>query len=59
MIRQKTGVERWRSFFTGLRRYRCLDCDQKFNGPDRRLVPRHDLLHSEAPRRNVARSRVA
>jgi len=44
MIRRKTGVERLRFFFTGLRQYRCNDCDQQFRAPDRRLTPRDDAL---------------
>jgi tRNA(Ile2) C34 agmatinyltransferase TiaS len=44
MIRQKTGLERVRSFMTGTREYRCRDCDQKFRAPDRRSVPREEKL---------------
>jgi len=47
MIRQNTGLERLRSFLTGLRQYRCRDCDQKFRAPDRRRLSRRALLHRE------------
>jgi hypothetical protein len=40
MIRQNTGLERLRSAFTGMRRYRCRDCDQQFRAADRRSTPR-------------------
>jgi tRNA(Ile2) C34 agmatinyltransferase TiaS len=40
MIRQNTGAERFLSFLTGLREYRCGECDQKFRAPDRRATPR-------------------
>ena len=36
MIRHNTGFERVLSFLTGLREYRCRDCDQKFRAADRR-----------------------
>lgn len=42
MIRHKTGIERLRVALTGLRQYRCCDCDQKFRAPDRRKRPRPD-----------------
>lgn len=42
MIRQKTGLERIRCFFTGLRLYRCMECDVKFRAPDRRRFPRDE-----------------
>ena len=45
MIRQNTGIERLRSFLTGMRQYRCRDCDQKFRAVDRRRAPRDDLIH--------------
>lgn len=40
MIRNNTGFERLLVFLTGLREYRCRDCDQKFRAPDRRRVAR-------------------
>lgn len=40
MIRQKTGLERLAVFFTGLRLYRCQECEHKFRARDRRRVPR-------------------
>jgi DNA-directed RNA polymerase subunit RPC12/RpoP len=40
MIRNNTGFERLLIFLTGLREYRCRDCDQKFRAPDRRLTSR-------------------
>jgi DNA-directed RNA polymerase subunit RPC12/RpoP len=54
MIRRKTGLERLRCFFTGLRSYRCRDCDQKFRAPDRRRAPRDE----EAYRPSEARTRA-
>jgi tRNA(Ile2) C34 agmatinyltransferase TiaS len=51
MIRQNTGLERLRSFFTGLRLYRCRDCDEHFRAEDRRAVPREVT-------RNVTRNDV-
>jgi hypothetical protein len=54
MIRRKTGMERLRCFFTGLRSYRCRDCDQKFRALDRRVTPRDD----EAYRPSEARTRA-
>jgi tRNA(Ile2) C34 agmatinyltransferase TiaS len=44
MIRQNTGLERVRSFLTGLREYRCRDCDEKFRAPDRRRVAREAAM---------------
>jgi hypothetical protein len=40
MIRHNTGFERLLVFLTGLREYRCRDCDQRFRAPDRRQYPR-------------------
>lgn len=40
MIRNNTGIERIMVFFTKLRKYRCLDCDNVFRMPDRRMRPR-------------------
>jgi uncharacterized protein YlaI len=45
MIKQNTGIERVRSFLTGLRQYICRDCEKKFRAPDRRRVPREGSLH--------------
>jgi hypothetical protein len=42
MIRQNTGVERLRIAFTGMRRYRCLDCEAVFRAVDRRRTPRDE-----------------
>ncbi len=42
MIRQDTGVEKFMIFFTGLRKYRCLGCEESFRAPDRRRAPRAD-----------------
>jgi hypothetical protein len=58
MIRRKTGVERLRCYLTGLRQYRCSDCDQQFRAPDRRLTPRdaaRDALHGGVQRQGVQR----
>ena len=52
MIRQKTGLERVRVFLTGMREYRCRDCDQKFRAPDRRRVAREEKLPAGA-RQNI------
>lgn len=40
MIRQNTGLERLRVALTGLRQYRCSECDTGFRAPDRRKKPR-------------------
>jgi hypothetical protein len=40
MIRKQAGLERVLIFLTGLREYRCQDCDQKFRAADRRKRPR-------------------
>jgi len=36
MIRMNKGMERLLILLTGLREYRCRDCDQRFRAPDRR-----------------------
>ncbi len=46
MIRHKTGFERLRIFWTGMRLYLCRDCMHKFRAPDRRHFPR-DKKQSE------------
>jgi len=46
MIKQKKGLERLRCLFTGLRQFRCRDCDEKFRAPDRRSQPRDEVPHS-------------
>lgn len=46
MIRHNTGFERLRVFFSGLREYRCGDCDQRFRAPDRRRTPRPEAAGS-------------
>jgi len=53
MIKQKTGLERIRGFFTGLRTYRCRDCDLKFRAPDRRRIPREPSLSAGAVPKHV------
>jgi DNA-directed RNA polymerase subunit RPC12/RpoP len=53
MIRHKTGLERLRVFFTGLREYRCRDCDQRFRAADRRQVNRDRAPYAD---KAVARS---
>jgi DNA-directed RNA polymerase subunit RPC12/RpoP len=40
MIRRNTGLERLRTAFTGMRRYRCRECEHQFRAVDRRSVPR-------------------
>lgn len=57
MIRQKTGVERIRCFFTGLRLYRCLECDAKFRAADRRRFPREEA-DAAGMQAGLARRRV-
>jgi transposase-like protein len=52
MIRQNTGIERLRSLFTGMRRYRCRDCDQHFRAVDRRSTPREK--EASAARKSLA-----
>ena len=47
MIRQKTGLERLRIFWTGLRLYLCRDCMYKFRAPDRRRFPREKKHSAE------------
>jgi tRNA(Ile2) C34 agmatinyltransferase TiaS len=53
MIRQNTGLERLRSAFTGMRRYRCRDCDQQFRAVDRRSTPR-EKQEGAAARKSLA-----
>ncbi len=47
MIRHKKGFERLRIVFTGLREYRCRDCDQRFRAPDRRQVDRDKAPYAD------------
>ena len=47
MIRQDTGLEKILIFFTGLRKYRCLGCEESFRAPDRRTAPRADTASME------------
>ncbi|MDQ1472184.1 MAG: hypothetical protein QOJ99_3664 [Bryobacterales bacterium] len=54
MIRHNTGMERILSFLTGLREYRCRDCDQKFRAPDRRLTPRESNMGSLVAKHSVS-----
>ncbi|MDP9052844.1 MAG: hypothetical protein M3N93_00855 [Acidobacteriota bacterium] len=49
MIRHKTGFERVRVLFTGLREYRCRDCDKRFRAPDRRAVDREKAARGASP----------
>ena len=49
MIRHKTGLERLRVFFSGLREYRCRDCDHRFRAPDRRKTPRENSAYADKP----------
>jgi tRNA(Ile2) C34 agmatinyltransferase TiaS len=53
MIRQKKGFERLRYLFTGLRQYRCRDCDEKFRAADRRKFPRDEKAAALASRHTV------
>jgi hypothetical protein len=54
MIRLNTGLERLRSAFTGMRRYRCRDCDVTFRAADRRRTPREEQENVAVPRKSVA-----
>jgi hypothetical protein len=54
MIRMNTGIERLMIFLTGLREYRCRDCDQKFRAPDRRQRPRESNSRSLVPKHSVS-----
>lgn len=54
MIRQNTGLEWLRSAFTGLRQYRCRDCDTKFRAPDRRKTPRQEKMEAAIVPRSAA-----
>jgi hypothetical protein len=47
MIRQDTGVEVLMIFFTGLRKYRCLGCEESFRALDRRSAPRAESASME------------
>jgi DNA-directed RNA polymerase subunit RPC12/RpoP len=40
MIKRKTGMERIKVFWTGLREYKCRACDEVFRAEDRRRTPR-------------------
>ncbi len=53
MIRNNTGFERLLIFMTGLREYRCRDCDQKFRAPDRRRVARENSASTVLPKQLV------
>ena len=53
MIRNNTGFERLLVFMTGLREYRCRDCDQKFRAPDRRRVARENSAAGVIPKQLV------
>src|SRR5665213_647786 len=53
MIKQRKGLERLRIFLTGLREYRCRDCDTRFRGPDRRSIPRDQELGRDAAPKQI------
>ena len=40
MVRMDEGLEHLKILLTGLRQYRCQDCDQSFRAQDRRKAPR-------------------
>jgi hypothetical protein len=50
MIKMDEGLERLLILITGLRQYRCRDCDQRFRAPDRRKVLRPAAKPQEARR---------
>jgi hypothetical protein len=53
MIKLNKGLEHVLVLFTGLREYRCRDCDEKFRAPDRRAAGR--AVHpAPAPHRQTA-----
>ncbi len=39
-IKKKVGLERLKIWWTGMREYRCLDCDGVFRAKDRRKMAR-------------------
>jgi hypothetical protein len=43
MIKLEEGLERLLIMMTGLREYRCRDCEQRFRAPDRRTGARNSL----------------
>jgi tRNA(Ile2) C34 agmatinyltransferase TiaS len=53
MIKQRKGLERIRIFLTGLREFRCRDCDTTFRGPDRRREPREAKVATSIVPRQV------
>jgi tRNA(Ile2) C34 agmatinyltransferase TiaS len=53
MIKHKKGFERLRVALTGLREYRCRDCDTRFRGPDRRRVARDGKLAANVIPRQI------
>ena len=42
MIKMSAGLEKLLILLTGLRQYRCQDCDQTFRGQDRRTARRRE-----------------
>ena len=54
MIRQNKGFERLRILLTGLREYRCRDCDTRFRAPDRRAKSRQPKIGAAVVPRRMA-----
>jgi DNA-directed RNA polymerase subunit RPC12/RpoP len=50
-IKQSSGIERLLIFLSGMRTYRCRDCNHSFHMPDRRR-----FLRAEAPAAGAAYS---
>ncbi len=53
MIKRNAGLERLLVMVTGLREYRCQDCDQRFRAPDRRSRSRVSMK-PRVPQRQAA-----
>jgi DNA-directed RNA polymerase subunit RPC12/RpoP len=53
MIKMEEGLERLMIRLTGLREYRCQECDQKFRAQDRRKMARTGA-RTPAPHRQAA-----
>lgn len=47
-VRRATGIEWFVVFWSGTRKYLCMDCGRKFRAADRRLVPRAESAEDMA-----------
>ena len=54
MIKLAEGLERLIVAFTGLRQYRCQECDHPFRALDRRNAPRRHATKPRVPHRQAA-----